>query len=183
MGNRLSKIYTATGDKGTTGLGDGSRIAKSSLRIELIGTVDEVNAHLGLLISQLAPSHSLNAPLKNMQHMLFNLGGELAVPGMTLIAPEDVLWLEQQIDHVNDSLPPLKEFILPGGTIPAAQAHVVRATIRRSERIAVALSDNESVSADVIKWLNRASDYLFVVARTLARENNGAEVLWENPTR
>jgi len=183
MGNRLSKIYTGTGDKGTTGLGDGSRIAKSDLRIELIGTVDEVNSQLGLLIAKLPPQHSMSPLLLNIQQVLFNLGGELAVPGMHLIEAADVNWLESQIDDLNQDLPMLKEFVLPGGNEVAALAHIARATVRRAERISVALNEQSELSEHLLKWLNRASDLLFVAARVLARENGGQEVLWNNPTR
>jgi len=183
MGNRLSKIYTGTGDKGTTGLGDGSRVAKSDLRIELIGTIDEVNSHLGLLLAKLPAQHAMSATLLNMQQVLFNLGGELAVPGMYLIEAADVDWLEAQIDRLNADLPMLKEFVLPGGNEAAAQAHVARAIVRRAERISVALNESSELSEHLLKWLNRASDLLFVAARVLARENNGQEVLWNNPTR
>lgn len=182
MGHRLSKIYTRTGDNGTTGLGDGSRVSKDSGRIELIGTVDEANAYVGVLIAECSDSSVLEC-LTTIQHHLFNLGGELAVPGMTLIDAEAVTFLESQIDSFNADLPMLKEFILPGGNRMAASAHVVRAVLRRGERQAVALHRVEPLSEPLRQYLNRASDLMFVIARHLARVNGGSEVLWQNPNK
>ena len=184
MGNRLSKIYTRTGDDGTTGMGDGSRIAKSSPIIELIGTIDECNAHLGVVAAQCQQAGFDNEfeLVLQIQHRLFNAGGELSVPGMQLITEADVEWLEVQIDAVNRELPPLKEFILPGGNLAAGSTHVARAVIRRAERQAVGVSADREISSTLVRWLNRLSDLLFVLARQIARRDGG-EVLWQNPTR
>ena len=139
MGHRLSKIYTRTGDDGTTGLGDGSRVAKDSLRVDAYGTVDELNSHLGLVLAYEIPVN-LREALSEIQHLLFDLGGELCIPGTVLIKPEHVEWLEQELDKLNDELPMLKEFILPGGNAPAAACHICRTVCRRAERLMVGLS-------------------------------------------
>ena len=184
MGNRLSKIYTRTGDDGTTGMGDGSRIAKSSALIELIGTLDECNALLGIAASYCsAAGYQFETEMiTQVQHRMFNAGGELSVPGMQLILEEDVSWVETSIDSINERLPALKEFILPGGNLSASATHVVRTVVRRAERQAVGLSNEMEISSCLIRWLNRLSDLLFVLARSLARKDGG-EVLWQNPTR
>ncbi|HQV41210.1 MAG: cob(I)yrinic acid a,c-diamide adenosyltransferase [Moraxellaceae bacterium] len=178
MGNRLSKIYTRTGDDGSTGLGDGSRVAKNHLRVEAYGTVDELNAQIGLLRAELSADHEAQAFLETVQHDLFDLGGELCIPGYTLLKPECVAETETAIDQINANLPPLKDFILPGGSKAAAVAHVARTVCRRAERRVYTLSQQEEVNEDGLKYLNRISDYLFVLARVLARENGGKEVLW-----
>ncbi len=179
MGHRLSKIYTRTGDKGTTGLGDGSRIDKDHPRMEAIGTVDEVNCHVGLLVAELPEGDDYLPLLSRIQHDLFDLGGELAVPGFQLISEERVTELEQQLDSLNESLPPLKNFILPGGSKAAAQCHLARVVCRRAERCMVHLSHDTELNAAGSKYLNRLSDLLFVLARQLARRDGGKEVLWE----
>ena len=176
MGHRLSKIYTRTGDDGTTGLGDGSRVAKDSLRVDAYGTVDELNSHLGLVLAYEIPV-SLREALSEIQHLLFDLGGELCIPGSVLIKPEHVEWLEQELDKLNDELPMLKEFILPGGNAPAAACHICRTVCRRAERLMVGLSRGEAVEPASLAFVNRLSDFLFVAARVLAR-TDGGEVLW-----
>ena len=178
MGNRLSKIYTRTGDDGSTGLGDGSRVAKDALRVAAYGTVDETNAQVGLLRALLTPDHAAQDLLAHVQHDLFDLGGELCIPGYTLVKAEQVSALEAGIDALNADLPPLKDFILPGGSVAAAQAHVTRTVCRRAEREVVTLAAQEAVNAEARQYLNRLSDYLFVLARVLAREAGGSEVLW-----
>lgn len=179
MGNRLSKIYTRTGDRGDTGLGDGTRVNKDGLRVEAFGSVDELNSHIGLLIAQAAVPADMRATLTQVQHELFDLGGELCIPGHRMIEEACVVRLEQALDALNDALPPLKEFVLPGGNIAAATAHVARAVCRRAERRVIGLSRIEAVNAPVIAYLNRLSDLLFVMARLLARADGG-EVLWRH---
>jgi len=180
MGNRLSRIYTRTGDDGTTGLGDGSRVPKDSLRVEAFGTVDELNSSIGVLLATPDMPPAVSATLTEVQHELFDLGGELCIPGHHVITAEHVTRLEKSLDEFNDSLPPLKEFILPGGGPAAAACHLARAIARRAERRVWALSRAESVSPEVAKYLNRLSDLLFVLARVLARHERGAEVLWRH---
>lgn len=177
MGNRLSKIYTRTGDKGDTGLGDGSRVDKDSARVEAFGCVDELNSHIGLLLAQPVIPDRISSVLTEVQHDLFDLGGELCIPGHQAIDAKHVTSLEQVLDELNAGLPPLKEFILPGGNAAAACAHVARTVCRRAERRTVTLARNETVNAQAIAYLNRLSDLLFVIARTLARAAGG-EVLW-----
>lgn len=179
MGNRLSKIYTRTGDEGTTGLGDGTRIAKDSPRIEVLGAIDEVNSLIGqILVAEVRDSirHTLN----EVQHKLFDLGGELCMPGYTAIGADDVTWLEQELDRHNAELPPLKEFILPGGGPAAAACHMARAVCRRAERRMVTLNREEPISPDARAYVNRLSDLLFVLGRVLARDEGGGEVLWRH---
>jgi cob(I)alamin adenosyltransferase len=178
MGYRLSRIYTRTGDDGTTGLADGSRVAKDSPRIEAIGAVDEVNSALGVLLSESLPE-DIRACLTGVQHDLFDVGGELSVPGHVVMKDEHVARLERYLDRWNADLPPLKDFILPGGARPAALAHAARAACRRSERALVALSREGSVPPAVLKYVNRLSDLLFVVARTLNRSAGQSDVLWK----
>ena len=179
MGYRLSKIYTRTGDKGTTGLGDGRRVDKDCARIEAIGTVDELNSLIAVLIAQGTPQ-PINEALTGIQHRLFDLGGELSIPSMQVIEAEAVAQLEALLDQFNTDLPPLKEFILPGGNLPAAHCHHVRTVCRRAERrlTHLARQEGEEVSANALKYLNRLSDLLFVIGRVLARENGGSEVYW-----
>lgn len=179
MGNRLSKIYTRTGDQGTTGLGDGSRIPKNSDRIEAIGTVDELNSAVGILLAELEAEDSLIAPLKRIQNDLFDLGGELSIPGYQIISESHVSRLESWLDELNEELPPLKNFILPGGSKAAAYCHLARSICRRAERVMVGLAQAEAINPQGTIYLNRLSDLLFVCARVLARRNGGQEVLWE----
>jgi cob(I)alamin adenosyltransferase len=182
MGNRLSKIYTRTGDDGTTGLGDGARVAKDSARVTAYGSVDELNSAIGVVLAQEIPAPVREA-LTQIQHDLFDLGGELCIPGMAMIHDADVTRLENILDTFNDGLPPLKDFILPGGGMAAASAHVARTVCRRAEREAVTLSRNEVVRAEAIRYLNRLSDLLFVLARVLARASGHGEVLWQHERR
>lgn len=178
MGNRLSKIYTRTGDDGTTGLGDGSRVPKENLRVEAYGTVDEANSAIGVVLSAAALPPAIASCLTEVQHDLFDLGGELCIPGHRMIDAAHVERLESALDGFNDALPPLKEFILPGGGPAAAACHVARAVSRRAERRCWSLARAETVSPEVLKYLNRLSDLLFVLARVLARHENGSEVVW-----
>ncbi|MES9901549.1 MAG: cob(I)yrinic acid a,c-diamide adenosyltransferase [Sedimenticola sp.] len=182
MGYRLSKIYTRTGDDGTTGLGDGSRVEKESPRMEAIGCIDELNSLIGLLIAH-QPGEEISKMLTEIQQHLFNLGGELAIPGHLVITEYAVSQLEQQLDSLNADLPPLREFILPGGNLPAASCHHARTVCRRTERRLTALTrlSDEEVSPGALKYINRLSDLLFVMARTLARQNGGEEVFWSKP--
>ncbi len=181
MGHRLSKIYTRTGDDGTTGLGDGSRLAKDSLRVEAYGTLDELNSHVGLVLAYDLPPR-LRESMTEIQHLLFDLGGELCMPGHSFIGQEQVEWLEHELDKLNDDLPSLKEFILPGGSQPAAACHIARTVCRRAERLMVGLAREEAVAASALAFINRLSDFLFVAARVLAREAGG-EVLWRGRSR
>ncbi len=178
MGHRLSKIYTRTGDKGTTALGNNQRVAKNHPRIEAIGAVDEINGWLGLLLA-----HDLSKPfsqaLTRIQHELFDLGGELSIPPTAIINGAQVQALEQLLDKLNEQLPPLKEFILPGGTVTASLCHLTRTTCRRAERRLVSLAQEDMVNPESLKYLNRLSDVLFVMARVLTREAGASEILWK----
>lgn len=188
MGNRVSKVYTRTGDDGTTGLGDGSRTAKDSLRVEAFGTVDELNSVLGVAVAELERSDDLDAGLDEMimllnqlQHRLFDLGGELCIPGSEIIKDEHIDWLEAELEKYNEPLPWLKEFILPGGSPAAAQLHLARTVCRRAERRTISLARAEDqVNEPPIRFLNRLSDLLFVLARTAARASGAGEVLWNH---
>ena len=182
MGNRLSKIYTKTGDDGTTGLGDGSRVAKDSARVIAYGTVDEANSCIGLLLAGNVPD-DVRELLVRIQHQMFDLGGELCIPGHAAILDADVEALEQRLDHYNDDLPALKDFILPGGGEAAARCHVARTVVRRAERDTVSLSRHDAVRPQAIRYLNRLSDLLFVLARVLARASGHGEVLWDHDRR
>ena len=182
MGNRLSKIYTRTGDDGTTGLGDGTRVAKDSARVNAYGTVDEANSTIGLLLAAELPD-GVRELLTRIQHQLFDLGGELCIPGHAAVFDADVDALEARLDHYNDDLPPLKDFILPGGGEAAARCHIARTVVRRAERDAVTLSRHDAVRPQAIRYLNRLSDLLFVLARVLARSNGHGEVLWDHDRR
>ena len=182
MGNRLSKIYTRTGDDGTTGLGDGTRVAKDSARVNAYGTVDEANSTIGLLLAAELPD-GVRELLTRIQHQLFDLGGELCIPGHAAVFDADVDALEARLDHYNDDLPPLKDFILPGGGEAAARCHVARTVVRRAERDTVTLSRHDAVRPQAIRYLNRLSDLLFVLARVLARADGQGEVLWEHARR
>lgn len=177
MGNRLSKIYTRTGDKGTTGLGDGSRVDKDSLRVETFGTVDELNCLIGLVLAS-DTGGAIGDCLTRTQHELFDLGGELCMPGYTLIPDSFIDQLEADLDRFNEDLPPLKDFILPGGSESAARCHLARTVCRRAERLMVSLAKIEDINKASLRYLNRLSDLLFVIARVLARANGGSEVLW-----
>lgn len=181
MGHRLSKIYTRTGDDGTTGLGDGNRIDKDHPRMESIGAVDELNSLIGLLIAELPIDDEFYALLMRIQHSLFNLGGELSIPGYSLVKAEEVTALEEALDAMNERLPPLKNFILPGGSRPAAICHLARSVCRRAERNVVTLARETAVESAGRHYLNRLSDLLFVMARLLARRNGAQEVLWQQP--
>lgn len=178
MGNRLSKIVTRTGDDGTTGLGDGTRVSKDTLRVEAMGSVDELNCALGVLLSAGLAVAGAEEFLIEVQHDLFDLGGELAIPGTRLIEPTRVAWLDTQAEHFNSALPPLKEFVLPGGGTAASACHVARAVCRRAERRCWALAHSEGVGAASLQYLNRLSDLLFLLARLLARAHGGGEALW-----
>lgn len=182
MGNRLSRIYTRTGDDGSTGLGDGSRVAKDAARVNAFGTVDEANSALGVLLAVTLPE-DVRALLTTVQHQLFDLGGELCIPGHAAIHAADVEALERQLDHYNADLPALKEFILPGGGEAAARCHLARTIVRRAERETVTLSRQEPVRAEALHYLNRLSDLLFVLARVLARADGHGEVLWQHARR
>ncbi len=179
MGHRLSKIVTRTGDDGTTGLGDGSRVPKDALRVEAIGSVDELNCALGVVVSGGVPIAPARECLIEIQHDLFDLGGELAIPGTRLIEPARVAWLETHAEQFNAALPPLKEFVLPGGGAAAAACHVARAICRRAERRCWALARAEPVGSAALHYLNRLSDLLFVLARAFARAHGGGEPLWQ----
>jgi cob(I)alamin adenosyltransferase len=178
MANRLSKIYTRTGDDGTTGLADGSRLSKDAARIDAMGDIDELNSVMGLLLTEPLPE-PLAAMLSPIQHDLFDMGGELSLPGHTLIAEAHVVRLEGDLETLNATLAPLKDFILPGGSRAAATAHVARTVCRRAERKLVTLAQAESISPLLLHYLNRLSDLLFVCARVLNREAGGSDVLWE----
>jgi cob(I)alamin adenosyltransferase len=178
MGNRLSKIYTRTGDDGTTGLGDGSRVAKDSARVEAYGTVDEANSAVGVVLAVAAVPDTIRTCLTEVQHDLFELGSELCIPGHSAVTEAYIDRLEHDLDGFNADLPRLKEFILPGGGQAAAACHLARAIVRRAERRVLSLASVEDVRPETVKYLNRLSDLLFVVARVMAREESGQEVLW-----
>ena len=182
MGNRLSKIYTRTGDDGTTGLGDGTRVAKDSARVNAYGTVDELNSAIGIVLAQTLPER-IREVLTQAQHDLFDLGGELCIPGMAMIEDADITSLEEVLDAFNDTLPALKDFILPGGGMTAANCHLARTICRRAERDVVTLSHHDAVRSEAIRYLNRLSDLLFVLARVLARASGHGEVLWQHERR
>ena len=184
MGHRLSKIVTRTGDSGETGLGDGSRTPKDGPRIEAIGAVDELNSTLGVLLAEELPA-KIRDCLLAVQHDLFDLGGELSIPGHAGLAEAQVLRLEQAVEAFNAALPPLKEFILPGGARTAALAHVCRTVCRRAERRVVALihADPAHAPGFTLQYLNRLSDLLFVLTRVLNREAGREDVLWRHDRR
>lgn len=178
MGHRLSKIYTRTGDAGTTGLGDGTRTDKDAPRVEAYGTVDELSSTLGMLLAQPLPA-SIENVLIEVQHNLFDLGGELCVPGYSAIDATQVEWLEQKLDAHNTDLPPLKDFILPGGGPAASVCHLARTVCRRAERRVHTLARSEEINPQGLTYLNRLSDLLFVFGRVLARNEGGTEVTWQ----
>lgn len=178
MGNRLSKIYTRTGDDGTTGLGDGTRVAKDDARVEAYGTVDEANSTIGLVLAEDTIGDDIRAILTDVQHDLFELGGELCIPGHVAITTAYIERLEVELDKLNAHLPPLKDFILPGGGRAAAACHLARTVVRRAERRVQTLAHASNVRPEVLRYLNRLSDLLFVIARTVSRLESGQEVLW-----
>jgi cob(I)alamin adenosyltransferase len=177
VGNRLSKIYTRTGDDGSTGLGNGDRVAKDDPRVEAYGTVDELNSALGVLAAQPLPA-GIDNLLADIQQKLFDLGGELCIPGTSVISAADIGHLERELDLLNADLPPLKDFVLPGGSPAAAACHLARAICRRAERRVVSLGGTAEVNELSVRYLNRLSDLLFVLARTLNVEGGQAEILW-----
>ena len=179
MGNRLSKIYTRTGDDGTTGMGDGSRVEKDDPRIEAIGAVDELNSTTGFLLTHELPD-AVRASLTGIQHRLFDIGGEFSIPGTTIITNEQVEQLEQTLDELNADLPALKEFILPGGTRAASACHVARAVCRRAERRSYSLGKQANINPASLRYLNRLSDLLFVMARHLNQQAGEPDVFWEH---
>jgi len=182
VGNRLSKIYTRTGDDGSTGLGDGARVSKDSARVTAYGTVDETNCAIGIVLACEIPE-PVRQVLVAVQHQLFDLGGELCIPGHAAIFDADIDRLEDTLDTFNADLPPLKDFILPGGGMAAAQAHLARTICRRAEREVVTLSHHDAVRPEAIRYLNRLSDLLFVLCRVLARASGHGEVLWNHERR
>lgn len=189
MGNRLTKIYTRTGDDGTTGLADGSRVSKSDLIFVVMGDVDELNAHIGMILAQiegltaekLEAFSTISISLSTVQHLLFNVGGELAMPEYIGISEAHISWLESEIDAFNEELPALKDFILPAGSTLVSQIHIARTVCRRAERQAVnlQLNNKEAISANALKLLNRLSDWLFVLSRYCAKVEGSKEVLWD----
>lgn len=185
MGHRLSKIYTRTGDSGTTGLGDGSRVTKDDLRITALGEVDELNSIVGVLRAQITASQiqdkeKWDKSLSLIQHWLFDLGGEVCIPNYLLLQPVCIEFLEKEIDQMNESLPMLKDFILPSGTLACSYAHQARSVCRRAERSLIAIhTRDENIQATALQLLNRLSDWLFVASRALQRSENGTEVLWQ----
>ena len=189
MGNRLTKIYTRTGDDGTTGLADGSRVSKSDLIFVVMGDVDELNAHIGMILAQIngltaekvEAFTTISISLSTVQHLLFNVGGELAMPEYVGISEAHISWLESEIDAFNEELPALKDFILPAGSTLVSQIHIARTVCRRAERQAVnlQLNNKEAISANALKLLNRLSDWLFVLSRYCAKVEGSKEVLWD----
>lgn len=189
MGNRLTKIYTRTGDDGTTGLADGSRVSKSDSIFVVMGDVDELNAHIGMILAQIngltaekvEAFTTISISLSTVQHLLFNVGGELAMPEYIGISEAHISWLESEIDAFNEELPALKDFILPAGSTLVSQIHIARTVCRRAERQAVnlQLNNKEAISANALKLLNRLSDWLFVLSRYCAKVEGSKEVLWD----
>ena len=185
MGHRLSKIYTRTGDSGTTGLGDVSRVAKDDLRIGALGDVDELNSCIGILraqitISSIEDKAAWDKSLSLIQHWLFDLGGEVCIPNYNMVLPVAVEFLENEIDRMNEDLPMLKDFILPAGTLACSYAHQARSVCRRAERSLMTVhSRDQNIQATSLQLLNRLSDWLFVASRTLQRAEGGSEVLWQ----
>ena len=179
MGHRLSKIYTRTGDDGTTGLGNGERVDKCDLRVEAFGTVDETNSALGLLLAEPDVPAAIRACLTRIQHELFEIGAELSLPGYRKITSDHVALLERDLDQLNERLPPLEEFVLPGGSRAAATCHLARTICRRAERRAWAAAQMTTLNPELLRYLNRLSDLLFVMARVIARQDGGQETLWQ----
>lgn len=178
MGHRLTRIFTRTGDDGSTGLADGSRLNKDHVRIKVIGDIDELNSFIGLLLCEELPSE-ISAALNDIQHDLFDLGAEFAIPNRKNITEEQVLHLENLLQNFNGNLPPLKEFILPGGTCAAALSHVCRTVCRRAERHMVQLFHQEQTMSDALKYINRLSDLFFVLARTINKHLNQPDIMWQ----
>ncbi len=178
MGNRLSKIYTKTGDDGTTGLGDGSRVKKDSTRVEAMGDIDELNCGIGLLRAEDLPE-GIDVLLRQIQNALFDLGGELSIPDSTIFTPEIIEKIEIEIDRYNEILPPLKEFLIPAGSRGVAISHLCRSVCRRAERKLVKLSESEDVRVESRMFINRLSDYFFVLARIIGSQDEVTESLWE----
>ena len=179
MGNRLSSIYTKTGDDGTTGLANGDRIDKSDIRIEVMGSIDELNSLCGVLVASGVPD-DIAGYILNIQHRLFDVGAELAIPGNAAIDPNSVEKLEALIDTYNEDLPSLKEFILPGGSMAASICHYARTVCRRAERQLVAMSRTEYINPESLRYINRLSDLLFVFARSLNQEGDSNEIFWDS---
>lgn len=182
MGKRLSKIYTKTGDKGETGLGDGSRIAKDHIRVQAMGSCDELNSHLGLVISELKSESEFSALtefLEKCQHRIFDLGGEISIPGYKIVNDDHVTQVETYLDELNADIPPLENFIMPGGSRLLASIHLARSVARRAERDLVSLSADNDINEAGLRYLNRLSDFLFVAARYVAKASNIEEVLWQ----
>jgi len=184
MGKRLTKIYTKTGDAGDTGLGDGSRIPKTHARVCAMGDIDELNAQIGLLTAHLSLTSITKltdiAPfIERLQHRIFDLGGEVSIPGFQLIHDQHVTMIEVELDRMNEALAPLENFIIPGGSILIAQCHVARSVCRRAERSLVSLREIETVNASGVRFLNRLSDYFFVLARFCALQTGQPECLWQ----
>jgi cob(I)alamin adenosyltransferase len=177
MTNRLTRIYTRRGDDGTTGLADGSRLPKDHVRIEMLGCLDELNSLIGIVIAHAGQAGP--AELAVIQHQIFEVGAELAVPASVRIRGEEVVWLEAALDRHNAALPPLEEFILPGGDMATAHCHLARTACRRAERRLVELGRTEQINPETLRYLNRLSDLLFVLARVLARRDGGSEVYWK----
>jgi cob(I)alamin adenosyltransferase len=178
MGHRLSKIYTRTGDDGTTGLADGQRLEKHDVRVDAFGTVDETNSAVGLVLAESSIDDRVRETLIRIQHELFDAGAELSLPGYRSIEQHHIDALEADLDRLNADLPPLKEFVLPGGNRAAAACHLARTICRRAERLAWLAAESHAVNRELLRYLNRLSDYLFVAARTLARRDGGQETLW-----
>ena len=179
MGNRLTQIATRTGDEGTTGLGNNQRVSKNSLRVHAMGDVDELNSHIGLLLCEAMPD-DVRVLLVEVQHQLFNLGGELSIPGFELLKEEAVQALDQALERYNAQLPKLEEFILPAGNRAASQAHICRTVARRAERATVALGNEEALNDAPRQYLNRLSDLMFVLSRVLNRMDGGTDVYWQS---
>ncbi len=183
MGNRLTQIATRTGDDGSTGLGDNTRVSKNSLRVHAMGDVDELNSHIGLLLCEVMPE-GVRTLLVEIQHQLFNLGGELSIPGYELLKADALLVLDQALEEHNAALPRLQEFILPAGTRAAAQAHICRTVARRAERAVVALGAQDALKDTPRQYLNRLSDLMFVLSRVLNRYRTdgtvGDDVYWKS---
>jgi cob(I)alamin adenosyltransferase len=179
MGNRLSSIYTKTGDDGSTGLANGDRVDKSSIRVEVMGNIDELNSLLGVIEANEIPS-DISGYLLNIQHRLFDIGGEVATPGNAVIAPSCVERLEELIESYNEDLPALKEFVLPGGSLVASICHMARSVCRRCERSLVELGHTEYLNPETLRYINRLSDLLFVLARALNQGKGGKEIFWDS---
>jgi cob(I)alamin adenosyltransferase len=179
MANRLTKIYTRMGDNGMTGLANGERVAKSALRVETCGTVDETNSAIGLILAEAEIPDAIRDGLTKIQHELFDIGAELALPGHVAIRSDHVAWLERELDRLNSALPALKDFVLPGGTRASAACHLARAVCRRAERCAWKLAEEAEINPELLRYLNRLSDLLFVVARAIAQSKSAPETIWQ----